>query len=583
MMPIVGVFSVLFFCVYQADITPSLAGISTAGAISISRPDMALLRASIYAPHLKGAFGESHMHTYIARLLKEQSGVRHVPVSLGRQGIDGLYVNYGASGEPAGLIVSEAKYGASSLGMTKDGIQLGKAWTSARLLKISSQYERIVDQISNSKMSVAKMPQVGNIHRLQVQLPDGKAAVFWKNAAEADWKFAGKQELLGEAKSQFRKMASLFDKAARGEVAYQRYLYQVKVEGNIFSAVVKNADLMDAVGSEASLKTITKISMPLFDSNLVKIRSIVESEVASQLQNKLPSMPLKDIEVSSKEFVRQAKSIQDAMSAERQSFFAQSIRGGVMIGLAQAFLDVGINGGLDYYFNQKIDSEKIAKKAALAFLAGGSGYIAGQYAAKSMIQSRIMDQFARPGSALMGTSARALAANSGASALGGGVVVAVLSYGQFLLGYSDIGTAHRSAAIGMAGIGGGALGAAGVMGAAFVFGTAGSGAAVSTLSGAAATNAALAWLGGGTLAAGGGGMAMGSIVVTGGAAVFAIAGTAITVYAFSYLDKEDEKQKTIQTLVYLMNVDKYFRMGSAEEFNGIIKLKNVKRTEALVK
>jgi hypothetical protein len=65
-MPIVGVFSVLFFCVYQADITPSLAGISTAGAISISRPDMALLRASIYAPHLKGAFGESHMHTYIA-------------------------------------------------------------------------------------------------------------------------------------------------------------------------------------------------------------------------------------------------------------------------------------------------------------------------------------------------------------------------------------------------------------------------------------------------------------------------------------------------------------------------------------
>jgi hypothetical protein len=32
-----------------------------------------------------------------------------------------------------------------------------------------------------------------------------------------------------------------------------------------------------------------------------------------------------------------------------------------------------------------------------------------------------------------------------------------------------------------------------------------------------------------------------------------------------------------------MNVDKYFRMGSAEEFNGIIKLKNVKRTEALVK
>jgi hypothetical protein len=45
--------------------------------------------------------------------------------------------------------------------------------------------------------------------------------------------------------------------------------------------------------------------------------------------------------------------------------------------------------------------------------------------------------------------------------------------------------------------------------------TAGTGAAISGLSGAAAESAALAWLGGGTLAAGGGGMAMGAMVLTG--------------------------------------------------------------------
>lgn len=49
------------------------------------------------------------------------------------------------------------------------------------------------------------------------------------------------------------------------------------------------------------------------------------------------------------------------------------------------------------------------------------------------------------------------------------------------------------------------------------FGTASTGTAISALSGAAATNAALAWLGGGTLAAGGGGMA-------GGTAFLALAG-----------------------------------------------------------
>jgi len=46
-----------------------------------------------------------------------------------------------------------------------------------------------------------------------------------------------------------------------------------------------------------------------------------------------------------------------------------------------------------------------------------------------------------------------------------------------------------------------------------LFGAAITGTAISTLSVAAATNAILAWLGGGSLAAGGGGMAMGSLVL----------------------------------------------------------------------
>lgn len=50
------------------------------------------------------------------------------------------------------------------------------------------------------------------------------------------------------------------------------------------------------------------------------------------------------------------------------------------------------------------------------------------------------------------------------------------------------------------------------------FAAASTGTAISGLSGAAATNATLAWLGGGTIAAGGGGMALGAIMLTGIAA-----------------------------------------------------------------
>ena len=59
----------------------------------------------------------------------------------------------------------------------------------------------------------------------------------------------------------------------------------------------------------------------------------------------------------------------------------------------------------------------------------------------------------------------------------------------------------------------GALGPTAAMSIATVMGTASTGTAIGALSGAAATNAALAWLGGGTLAAGGAGIAGGSLVL----------------------------------------------------------------------
>jgi predicted alpha/beta-hydrolase family hydrolase len=58
---------------------------------------------------------------------------------------------------------------------------------------------------------------------------------------------------------------------------------------------------------------------------------------------------------------------------------------------------------------------------------------------------------------------------------------------------------------------------------AFMYGTASTGTAVSTLSGAAATNAALAWWGGGSLAVGGGGIGGGTAVIATTAGVAAVA------------------------------------------------------------
>ena len=86
----------------------------------------------------------------------------------------------------------------------------------------------------------------------------------------------------------------------------------------------------------------------------------------------------------------------------------------------------------------------------------------------------------------------------------------------------------QAAAAGSA-AGGAAMGMAGLVG------TAGTGAAIGGLSGAAATNATLAWLGGGSLAAGGGGMAVGTAVIGG-----VVAGPAIAVTGFVIASKGEK-------------------------------------------
>lgn len=75
--------------------------------------------------------------------------------------------------------------------------------------------------------------------------------------------------------------------------------------------------------------------------------------------------------------------------------------------------------------------------------------------------------------------------------------------------------AEQFAIGGVKAVGAAAAAGQGTLAAVGLFGTASTGAAISGLSGAAAWNATLAWLGGGALAAGGGGMALGTLVLGG--------------------------------------------------------------------
>lgn len=93
-----------------------------------------------------------------------------------------------------------------------------------------------------------------------------------------------------------------------------------------------------------------------------------------------------------------------------------------------------------------------------------------------------------------------------------------------------------------AGLTGGAAVAFGAYSGTMMLATAGTGTAISALSGVAATNATLAWLGGGTLAAGGGGMALGSMVLGG-----LVAAPALAIFGYFIGSKGSEALANAET------------------------------------
>lgn len=131
---------------------------------------------------------------------------------------------------------------------------------------------------------------------------------------------------------------------------------------------------------------------------------------------------------------------------------------------------------------------------------------------------------------------------------------------------------------GVAGAGAGAalaaLGPTAAMGVATTFGVASTGTAISSLSGVAATNAALAWLGGGALTAGGGGMTVGSsLLFLAGPVGWSIAGvTALGSGALLLKGKNDRtKLEEIYTTISRRDINSY-RLAIVEMNERITKI-----------
>ncbi len=149
----------------------------------------------------------------------------------------------------------------------------------------------------------------------------------------------------------------------------------------------------------------------------------------------------------------------------------------------------------------------------------------------------------------------------------------------------------KAAGQGAAGIGAGiavaSLGPTAAMGIATTFGVASTGTAISALSGAAATNAALAWLGGGALAAGGGGMAAGNaFLALAGPVGWAIAGVSIVASGLMFFKTKNDKTRLENIFTLISDRDtKSYELAIVELSERIDRIidETAKSTEAISK
>lgn len=138
----------------------------------------------------------------------------------------------------------------------------------------------------------------------------------------------------------------------------------------------------------------------------------------------------------------------------------------------------------------------------------------------------------------------------------------------------------KAAGQGVVGVGAGiavvALGPTAAMGIATTFGVASTGTAISALSGAAATNAALAWLGGGALAAGGGGMAAGNaFLALAGPVGWAIAGVSIIASGIIFIKTKNNKKRLENIFTLISDRDeKSYELAVVELSERIKRIKN---------
>lgn len=497
----------------------------TAYSSMLSRAPAALARTYVMgSTNAKGIVGESiAAKSFLQTTLQKTGNWYSISPRIGPNGIDHIFLKIDPeTALPRGIIVGESKYNTSQLGRTADGLQLTSHWTNPRLRAMGNRYY----QLSNVT-TVQKAPVLGGQHEMKIVLKNGKEVCFWRANSKDSWKFSGTQGELKEAQRLAKAYGQYLSAAGEGKIIYRSRLFQIVPRGNDIIIVVKDASQLEVLQRASKLPETQRIV--LADVLKKKLSKDVEREIAKGLKGKFPSYSEKELADLAKEINTTARRVLTPYGKLHMlGTFASHA------GIA-SILAVAVDASLQYFSTGNVNTEKLMFTGGTVFL----GTLGAQYLEVGLTQWSITQGMFKSLGHTLGCSS-SLLGSTFSSATGGFLVGVLFSYGSWYMGYVDLETANRMTIASGIGTGLGIVAGWGTLAAISAWGTASTGTAIATLSGAAATNASLALLGGGTLAAGGGGAALGSIILTGGIAIIAIAGTGAVMIVYHIIDKKQE-------------------------------------------
>ena len=439
------------------------------------------------------------------------------------QGFDQVFIRYEKNGMPR-VMVAETKFGRGRLKPVEGGSvqQFSKKWLDTRRIKLGKGYAEVA---SADVIFKTKIPRNCRF-LLEVPVEGGGRVKFFK---DSDGKicFSGTQDQLASAQKVSRDAARILSNT------------NCDIKCRIFKVDAKGKDLVINIADvdPANINLGTKTQNLLANGKVVKLEGLLEKKLSNKeiiaaiekkLKREIPGLTSADADELTNDLVKKLKT---------GDFFKTEI---IDIGktiaiqsLEVAAASVVLDGIIQLISTKQID----ARKSIVSFFSAGSGTASGQAVAYFLLKNKAMYKCSLQMTRFAGLGGTKIVRGALSSSAGAAVAALILAYGGSALGLYDIKQAHRNAISSLSGTFAGGAVYVGVPALISHFGTCSTGVAISSLHGAAATNAVFAKIGFGTLAQGGFG-ASGGVAVLGG--VVTVTAVAVTVAVSFGISKHDE-------------------------------------------